>query len=78
MGALKEQVRRIIGPLATPDRIRVVSGLPKTRSGKIMRRILRKVAEGQTDSLGDTTTLAEPQVVEEILQLELRETARAR
>jgi acetyl-CoA synthetase len=68
--ALKEQVRRVIGPLATPDRIRVVSGLPKTRSGKIMRRILRKVAEGQTDNLGDISTLAEPQVVEEILALE--------
>ena len=73
VGALKEQVRRIIGPLATPDRIRVVSGLPKTRSGKIMRRILRKVAEGQTDSLGDTSTLAEPQVVEELLELERAE-----
>jgi acetyl-CoA synthetase len=78
VGALKEQVRRIIGPLATPDRIRVVSGLPKTRSGKIMRRILRKVAEGQTDSLGDTTTLAEPQVVDEILKLEQHEAARVR
>ncbi|WPB75108.1 acetate--CoA ligase [Archangium violaceum] len=78
VGALKEQVRRIIGPLATPDRIRVVSGLPKTRSGKIMRRILRKVAEGQMDSLGDTTTLAEPQVVEEIVQLEQRESAKGR
>ncbi|MFE8595746.1 acetate--CoA ligase [Archangium violaceum] len=78
VGALKEQVRRIIGPLATPDRIRVVSGLPKTRSGKIMRRILRKVAEGQMDSLGDTTTLAEPQVVEEIVQLEQRESSKGR
>jgi acetyl-CoA synthetase len=78
VGALKEQVRRIIGPLATPDRIRVVSGLPKTRSGKIMRRILRKVAEGQTDSLGDTSTLAEPQVVDEILELEQRESKRGR
>ncbi|HZH16008.1 MAG TPA: acetate--CoA ligase [Archangium sp.] len=78
VGALKEQVRRIIGPLATPDRIRVVSGLPKTRSGKIMRRILRKVAEGQTDSLGDTSTLAEPQVVDEILQLEKSETSKGR
>jgi acetyl-CoA synthetase len=78
VGALKEQVRRIIGPLATPDRIRVVSGLPKTRSGKIMRRILRKVAEGQTDSLGDTSTLAEPQVVDEILQLEQSETSKGR
>jgi acetyl-CoA synthetase len=78
VGALKEQVRRIIGPLATPDRIRVVSGLPKTRSGKIMRRILRKVAEGQMDSLGDISTLSEPQVVEEIVQLEQREAARGR
>ncbi|HYO68688.1 MAG TPA: acetate--CoA ligase [Archangium sp.] len=78
VGALKEQVRRIIGPLATPDRIRVVSGLPKTRSGKIMRRILRKVAEGQMDSLGDITTLAEPQVVEEIVQLEQRESSKGR
>ncbi|WP_375771207.1 acetate--CoA ligase [Archangium gephyra] len=78
VGALKEQVRRIIGPLATPDRIRVVTGLPKTRSGKIMRRILRKVAEGQTDSLGDITTLAEPQVVDEIVQLEQRESAKGR
>ena len=56
----------------------MVSGLPKTRSGKIMRRILRKVAEGQMDSLGDTTTLSEPQVVDEIVQLEQREAARKR
>jgi acetyl-CoA synthetase len=70
VGALKEQVRHVIGPIATPDRIRLVSGLPKTRSGKIMRRILRKIAEGEYDSLGDTSTLAEPGVVDEILALE--------
>jgi len=59
-------VSRIIGPIAKPDKIQFVSGLPKTRSGKIMRRILRKIAEGETDNLGDTTTLLDPAVVEEI------------
>lgn len=59
-------VARIIGPIAKPDKIQFVSGLPKTRSGKIMRRILRKIAEGETDNLGDTTTLLDPAVVEEI------------
>jgi acetyl-CoA synthetase len=68
-GALKEQVRHAIGPIATPDVIFVVPGLPKTRSGKIMRRILRKLAEGQRDELGDLTTLADPQVVEQIIAL---------
>jgi len=67
-GALKEQVRHAIGPIASPDRILFVAGLPKTRSGKIMRRILRKVAEGQTEDLGDITTLADPSVVEDIVQ----------
>ena len=66
--ALTQEVRKTIGPIATPDRIQVVSGLPKTRSGKIMRRILRKVAEGNYTDLGDITTLAEPQVVEEIVR----------
>jgi acetyl-CoA synthetase len=55
-----------IGPIAKPDKIQVVNGLPKTRSGKIMRRILRKIAEGETDNLGDTSTLLDPTVVEEI------------
>jgi len=55
-----------IGPIAKPDKIQIVAGLPKTRSGKIMRRILRKIAEGETDSLGDTSTLLDPAVVEEI------------
>jgi len=59
-------VSKIIGPIAKPDKIQFVSGLPKTRSGKIMRRILRKIAEGETSNLGDTTTLLDPGVVEEI------------
>lgn len=63
---IKETVSKIIGPIAKPDKIQFVSGLPKTRSGKIMRRILRKVAEGDTTNLGDTTTLLDPGVVEEI------------
>jgi acetyl-CoA synthetase len=63
---IKDTVSRIIGPIAKPDKIQFVSGLPKTRSGKIMRRILRKVAEGDTGNLGDITTLLDPAVVEEI------------
>ncbi len=59
-----QTVSRIIGPIAKPDKIQFVSGLPKTRSGKIMRRILRKIAEGETDKLGDTSTLLDPGVVE--------------
>ncbi len=61
-----QTVARIIGPIAKPDKIQFVSGLPKTRSGKIMRRILRKIAEGETQNLGDTSTLLDPSVVEEI------------
>lgn len=63
---IKDKVSRIIGPIAKPDKIQFVSGLPKTRSGKIMRRILRKVAEGDTSNLGDTSTLLDPAVVDEI------------
>jgi acetyl-CoA synthetase len=59
-------VTRVIGPIARPDKVQFVTGLPKTRSGKIMRRILRKVAEGDTSNLGDTSTLLDPAVVEEI------------
>lgn len=59
-------VSKIIGPIAKPDKIQFVSGLPKTRSGKIMRRILRKIAEGETANLGDTSTLLDPGVVDEI------------
>jgi acetyl-CoA synthetase len=61
-----QTVARIIGPIAKPDKIQLVSGLPKTRSGKIMRRILRKIAEGELQNLGDVTTLLDPAVVEEI------------
>ena len=63
---LLEVVTKEIGPIAKPDKIQVVKGLPKTRSGKIMRRILRKIAEGDTSNLGDTSTLLDPTVVEEI------------
>jgi acetyl-CoA synthetase len=66
VGALKDQVRQAIGPIATPDRIVVAPGLPKTRSGKIMRRILRKLASGETEDLGDVSTLADPSVVEQL------------
>jgi acetyl-CoA synthetase len=59
-------VARVIGAIAKPDKIQFVTGLPKTRSGKIMRRILRKIAEGETQNLGDTTTLLDPAIVEEI------------
>ncbi|WP_367914370.1 acetate--CoA ligase [Leadbetterella sp. DM7] len=61
-------VSRIIGPIAKPDKIQIVSGLPKTRSGKIMRRILRKIAEGEYNNLGDTSTLLDPGVVDEIVK----------
>jgi len=61
-----ETVSKIIGPIAKPDKIQFVSGLPKTRSGKIMRRILRKIAEGDTSNLGDVSTLLDPSVVDEI------------
>ncbi|MBA3674852.1 MAG: acetate--CoA ligase, partial [Chitinophagaceae bacterium] len=61
-----QTVSRVIGAIAKPDKIQFVNGLPKTRSGKIMRRILRKIAEGETQNLGDTTTLLDPAVVEEI------------
>jgi len=63
---INQTVTRVIGAIAKPDKIQIVSGLPKTRSGKIMRRILRKIAEGDTDNLGDISTLLDPAVVEEI------------
>ena len=63
---IREEVAKTIGPIAKPDRILIVSGLPKTRSGKIMRRILRKLAAGEYDQLGDISTLLNPEVVEEI------------
>ena len=63
---IKQTVNKIIGPIAKPDQIQIVPGLPKTRSGKIMRRILRKIASGDTNNLGDTSTLLNPDVVEAI------------
>jgi len=64
---LRQWVRKEIGPIATPDLLQIAPGLPKTRSGKIMRRILRKIAENDYDSLGDTSTLADPGVVEDLI-----------
>lgn len=64
---LRTWVRTEIGPIASPDFIQWAPGLPKTRSGKIMRRILRKIAENDTGSLGDTSTLADPSVVEDLI-----------
>ena len=67
-GELNQQVRREIGALAVPERIQFAPALPKTRSGKIMRRILRKIAEGETGGFGDTSTLADPGVVDTLLE----------
>ncbi|MDQ7076868.1 MAG: hypothetical protein Q9M45_03360 [Robiginitomaculum sp.] len=64
---LRQHVRTEIGPIATPDLIQFAPGLPKTRSGKIMRRILRKIAENDYGNLGDTSTLAEPAVVDDLI-----------
>jgi acetyl-CoA synthetase len=65
--ALRRQVREVIGPIAAPDHIEITVGLPKTRSGKIMRRILRQIAAGEYDALGDVSTLADPDVVERLV-----------
>uniref|UniRef100_UPI003CCBD109 AMP-binding enzyme n=1 Tax=Planktotalea arctica TaxID=1481893 RepID=UPI003CCBD109 len=65
---LRTWVRTEIGPIASPDVIQWAPGLPKTRSGKIMRRILRKIAENDTGSLGDISTLADPSVVEDLIK----------
>ena len=64
---LVAMVRKEIGPIANPDFIQYAPGLPKTRSGKIMRRILRKIAANELDSLGDTSTLADPAVVDDLV-----------
>lgn len=64
---IRDMVTKIIGPIAKPDLIQVVEGLPKTRSGKIMRRILRKIVENEIESIGDTSTLLNPEVVEKII-----------
>lgn len=66
--ALRNHVRKVLGPVATPDLIQWTNGLPKTRSGKIMRRILRKIAHNDFDNLGDTSTLAEPGVVNDLIE----------
>ena len=66
--ALVQWVRKDIGPIASPDLIQWAPGLPKTRSGKIMRRILRKIAEDSFDNLGDTSTLADPAVVDDLIE----------
>ena len=68
LGALKEQVRQVIGPVASPDQILIVPGLPKTRSGKIMRRILRNIAAGEYEDMGNLTTLADPGIVETLVE----------
>ena len=65
---LKNTIREKIGPIATPDFIHITEGLPKTRSGKIMRRILRKIASNDFENLGDTTTLADPSVVKNLVE----------
>ena len=68
---LKNLVREKIGPIATPDLIHFASGLPKTRSGKIMRRILRKIAANEHNQLGDISTLADPSVVDKLIKKRL-------
>jgi acetyl-CoA synthetase len=68
LAELKAHVRKEIGPIATPDIIHFTDGLPKTRSGKIMRRILRKIAENDFGALGDTSTLADPSLVERLIE----------
>jgi acetyl-CoA synthetase len=65
---LVQWVRKQIGAIAAPEKVQWAPGLPKTRSGKIMRRILRKIAENQTDNFGDTSTLADPGVVDELVK----------
>jgi acetyl-CoA synthetase len=73
---LVAHTRKEIGPIATPDVIHFTPALPKTRSGKIMRRVLRKIAEGASDSLGDVSTLADPSVVDELIEENKRLTAK--
>ena len=64
---IKQKVREIIGPHATPDKIQFTGALPKTRSGKIMRRVLRNIAKNDVDSMGDISTLADPSVVKDLI-----------
>jgi acetyl-CoA synthetase len=76
--ALRDQVRQAIGGFAAPDVVHISPGLPKTRSGKIMRRILRKIASSEYEGLGDITTLAEPEVVEKLIVQHRQRNAPAR
>ena len=75
---MKKEINQLIsdkiGPIAKLDRIHFVSGLPKTRSGKIMRRILRKVSSHEIDNLGDTSTLLDPSIVDEVIEVVKNET----
>jgi len=64
---LVQHVRREIGPIATPEKLQWADGLPKTRSGKIMRRILKRIASGEIEKIGDTTTLSDPSIVERLV-----------
>ncbi len=66
---IKRTIRTQIGPIASPDAIYIVKGLPKTRSGKIMRRILRMIARGEFEKIGDVSTLADPSIVEHIIEV---------
>ncbi len=72
VGSLKQQVRHVIGPVAVPDVVLVVPGLPKTRSGKVMRRILRRIAAGEYGDMGNVSTLADPSIVETLVELRRR------
>jgi len=65
---IKDLISKTIGPIAKPDKIQIVPGLPKTRSGKIMRRILRKIASGEKENFGDISTLLNPEVVDQIVK----------
>jgi acetyl-CoA synthetase len=65
---LRDWVRKEVGPIASPDQIQFTAALPKTRSGKIMRRILRKIAEDDLSNLGDTSTLADPAVIDDLVE----------
>ena len=64
---INQLISKTIGPIAKPEKIQIVDGLPKTRSGKIMRRILRKIAAGETDNFGDISTLLNPEIVKQIV-----------
>ena len=68
---INDLISKTIGPIAKPEKIQIVPGLPKTRSGKIMRRILRKIASGEKENFGDISTLLNPDIVSKIVQISL-------